>query len=41
MIYIAAYLMLFILWIVIELITAPAGYEDENGFHEIKKHKNR
>jgi len=26
-----------ILWLVIEILTAPNGYEDENGFHEIKE----
>lgn len=33
MLYIFLYLAVFVLWVVIELITAPKGYEDENGFH--------
>lgn len=39
MIYFILYLGFFLLWITVELLRAPAGYEDENGFHIIEKPK--
>jgi hypothetical protein len=33
MLYMFLYFVLFALWMVIEIMTAPKGYEDENGFH--------
>jgi hypothetical protein len=33
MVYFVIYLAMFIIWITIELLRAPAGYEDETGFH--------
>ena len=28
---------LIILWLMIEIMRAPNGYQDENGFHEVKE----
>jgi hypothetical protein len=33
MVYLFCYLGVFVLWIITELLTAPKGWEDENGFH--------
>lgn len=33
MLYIFLYLAVFVLWVIIEMMTAPKGYEDERGFH--------
>jgi len=33
MLYIFLYLAVFVLWVIVELVTAPKGYEDEDGFH--------
>ena len=26
-----------ILWLMVEIVRAPNGYQDENGFHEVKE----
>jgi hypothetical protein len=28
---------LIILWLMVEIMRAPNGYQDENGFHEVKE----
>ncbi|MGE5402870.1 MAG: hypothetical protein ACM3S2_20920 [Ignavibacteriales bacterium] len=33
MLYLFLYLVLFVIWIGIELMIAPKGYEDSEGFH--------
>ncbi len=37
LIYIGLYILVFLLWVVVELIMAPTGYEDEKGFHYEKE----
>ncbi len=37
LIYIGLFFLVFLLWVVVELIVAPAGYEDEKGFHYEKE----
>lgn len=33
MLYVALYILVFLLWMGIELLLAPKGYEDKRGFH--------
>lgn len=36
--YIWAYIGLFSIWVVVEIMTAPKGWEDEHGFHYGEPH---
>ncbi|MGE5398764.1 MAG: hypothetical protein ACM3S2_00075 [Ignavibacteriales bacterium] len=37
MYYILAYILVFLVWLIIEVVRAPWGVEDETGFHKVEE----